>query len=98
MPNCIVRIFEPLWRFLRPVPGRHWTAVPPLVVERVDTPTPPPPRVRVSRRVSMLRGEDTALVRPYLVAYEQLARRRALFLTVHGIDVGPLAIHGVVGR
>ncbi|MBD0743061.1 hypothetical protein BG418_15910 [Streptomyces sp. CBMA152] len=56
-------------------------------------------------RVPALRGEDTVLVRPYLAAYErhekereQRARRRVLFLAVHGIDVEPLVVHGVVGQ
>jgi hypothetical protein len=51
---------------------------------------------------SVLRGEDSPLVRPYLVAHEQheearrqRARRRALWLAVHGIDIGPRLIHGV---
>ncbi|NUK26074.1 hypothetical protein HRW16_31770 [Streptomyces lunaelactis] len=47
------------------------------------------------------RGEDSPLVRPYLVAHErqQQARRRALWLAVHGVDIGPGWIHGVqVGR
>ncbi|GDY65437.1 hypothetical protein SAV14893_048300 [Streptomyces avermitilis] len=42
------------------------------------------------------------MVRPYLVAHErseearrQRARRRALWLAVHGIDVGPRIIHGI---
>ncbi|MFG2145535.1 hypothetical protein ACGFRG_15230 [Streptomyces sp. NPDC048696] len=95
----IVRIFEPLLRFFRPERGGRprVVAVRPPVAERPDAPTLPLPRVPV------LRGEDSALVRPYLVAYErrekeleQRARRRALFLAVHGIDVGPLVIHGVV--
>ncbi|MFE3887485.1 hypothetical protein ACFXPQ_32040 [Streptomyces lydicus] len=34
------------------------------------------------------------LVRPYLLAYEQCARRAALALALDGIDVGPWAIHG----
>ncbi|MEV6795356.1 hypothetical protein AB0M87_25960 [Streptomyces sp. NPDC051320] len=49
-----------------------------------------------------LRGEDSALVHPYLVAHEQRqeeqrrrARRRALWLAVHGVDIGPRVIHGV---
>jgi hypothetical protein len=49
-----------------------------------------------------VRGEDSPLVRPYLVAHErreearrQRARRRALRLAVHGIDIGPRLIHGV---
>lgn len=42
------------------------------------------------------------MVRPYLVAHElreegrrQRARRRALWLAVHGVDIGPCLIHGV---
>ncbi|MET9849937.1 hypothetical protein [Streptomyces ossamyceticus] len=44
----------------------------------------------------MLPGEDTGLVRPYLLAHEQQeqqrrrAPRRALWLAVHGVDIGPL--------
>ncbi|MFE3167808.1 hypothetical protein [Streptomyces sp. KMM 9044] len=44
----------------------------------------------------MLQGEDTGLVRPYLLAHEQReqqrrrAPRRALWLAVHGVDIGPL--------
>ncbi|MCZ1009047.1 hypothetical protein [Streptomyces lydicus] len=34
------------------------------------------------------------LVRPYLLAYEQCARRAALALALDGIDVGPWVIHG----
>lgn len=99
MPNCIVRFFELLWRFFRPERGRPRVTVRPLIVERPGAPTLALPRVRVP----LLRGEDSALVRPYLVAFErqekareQRARRRALFLAVHGVDVGPLVIHGVV--
>lgn len=61
-----------------------------------DTPTARLPRV------PMLRGEDFRLVRPYLTAHEQRredrqqrARRVALRLALHGIDVGPRIIHGV---
>ncbi|MGW1494718.1 hypothetical protein [Streptomyces sp. NPDC002402] len=42
------------------------------------------------------------MIRPYLVAHErrteaqrQRARRRAVWLAVHGVDVGPRLIHGV---
>jgi hypothetical protein len=48
----------------------------------------------------VLRAEDVALVRPYVVAFErrreaqrQRDRRRALWLALHGIDVGPRIIH-----
>ncbi|MGW3563802.1 hypothetical protein ACWDSL_07865 [Streptomyces sp. NPDC000941] len=49
-------------------------------------------------------GHGAALIRPYVVAHEQLEgaerrlrrqRRRTLWLAVHGIDVGPRVIHGV---
>jgi hypothetical protein len=52
-----------------------------------------------------LDGSAVALVRPYLVAYEQREqrreralqreRRRALLLALDGVDVGPDVIHGV---
>ncbi|MER7054703.1 hypothetical protein [Streptomyces sp. NPDC000351] len=55
-----------------------------------------------------LRGEDNALVRPYLLARpylltherreetrRQRARRRALWFAAHRIDLGPRVIHGV---
>ncbi|MHA4777021.1 hypothetical protein L1085_021350 [Streptomyces sp. MSC1_001] len=55
-------------------------------------------------RVPLLRGEDSRLVRPYLDGARAAARgrsraqrqrRRALWLAVHGVDVGPRLIHGV---
>ncbi|UQA94787.1 hypothetical protein [Streptomyces halobius] len=76
MPHWIARLFESLLRLLLPAPGRHRavaaTALP--IAE---------PRAAASAgrliRVPMVRGEDTVMVRPYLVAYEreQAARRRA---------------------
>ncbi|MEU0082648.1 hypothetical protein [Streptomyces sp. NPDC006274] len=61
---------------------------------------PPPRPTRAPDPV--VRGEDSPLVRPYLVAHErreearrQRVRRRALWLAVHGIDIGPRLIHGV---
>ncbi|MFI7318688.1 hypothetical protein [Streptomyces venezuelae] len=48
--------------------------------------------------MDVLRGEDNALVRPYLVADElrlRRQRRRALWLAVHGVDVGSRVIHGM---
>ncbi|WP_456203090.1 hypothetical protein [Streptomyces sp. LZ34] len=45
---------------------------------------------------------EAPLVRPYVVAQErrvearrQRARRRALWLALHGVDIGPRLIHGV---
>jgi hypothetical protein len=96
--HCISRIiFEPLLRLLWPAPGRHRSpevfpaALPVDVWPAVDLPLEP-----------VLRGEDSPLVRPYLVAHEQReearrqrARRRALWFAVHGVDIGPRLIHGV---
>lgn len=94
MNDRIVRISEFLLRFFRPSPGRDWVPVRPPIVECADVQTLAPPRVWVPL---LLSGEDTVSVRPYLVACEQQGeRRRALFLAVHGIDAGPLVIHGVV--
>ncbi|MFF8912033.1 hypothetical protein ACF08M_01590 [Streptomyces sp. NPDC015032] len=96
----IRRIFEPLLRLLRPAQGRHRPTEP--------YPTAPPPDVcpTLDRRPDpMLRGEDSPLVRPYLVAHERCeevrlrrARRRTLWLAVHGIDIGPRPIHGIEVR
>lgn len=50
----------------------------------------------------VLRGEDIALVRPYVIAHErrgearrQRVHRRSLWLAVHGLDFGPRPRHGV---
>jgi hypothetical protein len=100
MSHRIVRLLEPLLRRLLPGRGRRRRLAVPYghrsPVTRAAAPT--------NRQFGspLLRGEDNALVRPYLVAHErrdearrQRARRRALWLAVHGIDVGPRAIHGV---
>ncbi|AEM80141.1 hypothetical protein [Streptomyces violaceusniger] len=95
MPHCIARIFELLLRLLLPAPGRHRSA------ETVPVPTVDVSMARLPR-VSVLRGEDSGLVRPYLLAHErrqqerrQRARRRALVLATYGVDIGPRRIHGM---
>ncbi|MFI9047905.1 hypothetical protein [Streptomyces sp. NPDC053427] len=59
------------------------------------------PRVPV-RQPELLRGEDSYLIRPYVLSSEerrerraQRVRRQALWLAVHGYDAGPRWIHGV---
>ncbi|MCX5421008.1 hypothetical protein [Streptomyces sp. NBC_00078] len=102
MLHHIARLIEPLLRLLWPACGRHrhssgaggpLTPVPAALVASSRRPCP---------HETSLRGEDSRLVRPYLLAHEQRtqtrrqrARRRALWLAVHGIDVGPRRIHGV---
>lgn len=98
MIDHIARFLEPLLRIVVPGTGRRRRgAVAP--VGNSCRPEEPTPR---QFGAPPLRGEDHALVRPYLVAHErqeearrQRARRRTLWLAVHGIDVGPRVIHGV---
>ncbi|MFI6960445.1 hypothetical protein [Streptomyces sp. NPDC050255] len=112
MKHAIARLLEPLLRFL--ITGsmkRHpqeWDAAPysyPYSCDYVAGPT----AYRTGERPP--RGEDSPLVRPYLIAHErqlaadaarvaaeerrQRARRRTLWLAVHGVDAGPRRIHGV---
>ncbi|MER7105684.1 hypothetical protein ABT383_39860 [Streptomyces humidus] len=102
----IARLVEPLLRLLWPASGRHrhrnrhraGGAARPTPVPAA----PAAPGRRPSPHQDLLRGEDSRLVRPYLLAHEQRAqarqqraRRRTLWLAVHGVDVGPRRIHGV---
>jgi len=101
MSHRIARLFEPLLRFLLPGSGRHRLAA---TAPACQCSTPSYAKEQTARRPGSrpLRGEDNAMVRPYLVAHEQheearrqRARRRALWLAVHGVDIGPRLIHGV---
>lgn len=63
-------------------------------------PSGPPPRP--VPHTAPLRGEDSALVRPYLVAHEreqearrQRARRLELWLALYGVEFGARVVHGV---
>jgi hypothetical protein len=105
MVHRIARLFEPLLRLLLPGMGRHRLAATTTATDRTGPPPLPPYAAEPTAHhpgPRPLRGEDHSLVRPYLVAHErrqeaqrQRARRRALWLAVHGIDVGPHLIHGV---
>lgn len=101
MPHCIAHIFEPLLRLLRPAPGRHRAPDSRPALPVVEASTECPPRVPAA---PVLHGEDTGLVRPYLLAHEQQeqqrrrAPQRALWLAVHGVDTGPLPTHSMEGR
>ncbi|MGW6603948.1 hypothetical protein [Streptomyces sp. NPDC055036] len=88
MPNRIAHIFEQLLKLLIPAHGCH------RATKRTTPPGAPSPFTPPRTRVTLLRGEDSALVRPYLVAHEERLRRRALWLAVHGVDIGPRQIHG----
>nr|WSZ96082.1 hypothetical protein OH820_10840 [Streptomyces sp. NBC_00857] len=115
MPHRVARVFESLVRLLRPASGRHRprpasgrhrrdrhrSAGPVHDHPLVDTPTVPLPRFR------LLRGEDSPLVRPYLLAHEERQRaygrtprrrtppRRELWFAVRGVDFGPRPVNHV---
>ncbi|MEU7468393.1 hypothetical protein AB0A94_07520 [Streptomyces sp. NPDC044984] len=93
MNDRLTRLAGPLLRLLLPGKGRHRIASAP-VPRRIA----PGVEVRAAGRAGPrhLRGEDNALVRPYVLAHEdreearrQWTRRRALWLAVHGVDIGP---------
>lgn len=101
MPKAIARLLVPLLRLTFPARGCHRSTGALQATRREETPTPALPRVPVGRP-GLLRGEDSALVRPYVLTPEerqerrlQRGRRRALWLAAHGIDAGPRWIHGV---
>jgi hypothetical protein len=103
MSHRIARLVEPLLRFLLPGLGRHRLAARCTPPEN-QRPAPSYAEGPTDRHAGFrpLRGEDTVMVRPYLVAYERReeerrrrSRRRNLRLAVHGIDIGPWSIHGV---
>ncbi|MFF3317996.1 hypothetical protein ACFYV5_21140 [Streptomyces sp. NPDC003035] len=94
MSNPIVRLTGLLLRLLLPPSGRRRRCA--------RSPRPTPLTITTRPTSPLLRGEDSRLVRPYLLAHEereqarlQRQRRRALWLAVHGVDVGPRLIHGV---
>ncbi|MEV0489482.1 hypothetical protein [Streptomyces atratus] len=89
MKDLVRRFTESLVRLLRPVP----VTVHPYSCVYVAGPT----ARRTGERPP--RGEDSPLVRPYLVAHERQMtearrRRRTLWLAVHGADVGPRPLRG----
>ncbi|MGW7578261.1 hypothetical protein [Streptomyces sp. NPDC054765] len=94
-------IFELLLHWLLPTRGRHRSTGAPPAAGHEDAPTLALLRVPV-QQPGLLRGEDVALIRPYVLTPEerqerrlQRGRRRTLWLAVHGYDAGPRWIHGV---
>ncbi|RSS51426.1 hypothetical protein EF909_34610 [Streptomyces sp. WAC01280] len=93
MVNPIARLLGLVLRLLLPPSGRRRLGGPlprPVPLAHPSVAPTAPPR----RRVPLLRGEDSRLVRPYLDEVRS-QRRRALWLAVHGVDVGARSIHGV---
>ncbi|MFG3017239.1 hypothetical protein ACGFZQ_01575 [Streptomyces sp. NPDC048254] len=102
MLHHIARLIEPLLRLVWPASGHHRHAAGGGVSRTPVPASPVAPSRRPSPHETPLRGEDSRLIRPYLLAHEQCeqvrqrpARGRALWLAVHGVDVGPRRIHGV---
>ncbi|WP_431043599.1 hypothetical protein ACQUSR_18085 [Streptomyces sp. P1-3] len=108
MIEPIRRLFEQLIHLLLPSSGRHRAATPPTTWAPGATQHAHPLALTlIAARPVLLSplGDDLPLVRPYVLTPEerqerqeqraQRSRRRALWLAVHGIDVGPRWIHGV---
>lgn len=93
MNQRIARILEPMLRLLLPGRGRHRAKH----VRALTRPALPAPTRREPLALMPappIRGEDTVLVRPYLLTSEQWdeersRRRRKVWLAPHGIDVDP---------
>ncbi|WP_406476254.1 hypothetical protein [Streptomyces sp. NBC_01615] len=103
--HCIALLLTPLLRLLLPPRGRHRAAA-----YSIATPAPTATTAHTETRAhheaphrTHLPGEDSPLVRPYVLTPDEWRRkkrrqrhcRRALWLAVHGIDIGPRRIHGV---
>lgn len=107
MLHFIAPLAGHLLRLLLPARGRH--RAPALPATEVPQPLAAPllsPATQLlspAQVPSPLRGEDSVLVRPYVLTPDEYRRetrlrrqrRRALWLAVHGVDVGPRWIHGV---
>ncbi|MEE1755777.1 hypothetical protein [Streptomyces sp. SP18CS02] len=89
MPNPIARLLEPLLRRLLPPSGRRRRTAGEAVLVVAVGPT------GATLGGPALRGEDSALVRPYLEAHERSRRtRRQLWLAPRGTDLA----YGLVAR
>lgn len=91
MPHCSARLMVLTLRLLYPALGRPGSrGVEPSAVLALT---------RVLRTVSLRRGEDFPLGRPYFLVPKvvrlQRQRCRALWFAVNGIDTGPRHICGV---
>ena len=89
MTHVLGHLFGPLERFFTPKAGRSRPTGPPAAGHPYSCAYVGGPTVyRTGERPP--RGEDSPLVRPYLVAHEKRQkrqRRRVLLLAVRGVDV-----------
>ncbi|MFD3917542.1 hypothetical protein [Streptomyces sp. NPDC058595] len=96
MAHCIAVFCGQLLKLLLPSHGRHRAAaLPPQAAKHRSVPLRP--RAPLT---PLLCGEDSALVRPYVLSLAErhnLTQRRhlrALRPAVHGLEIGPRWIHG----
>lgn len=97
MPNFIARTFEPLVRLLLPGQGHHRPSDERAMVTHQEVRAWAPRRTPVHGPV-LLRGEDAALIRPYVLTSEERQNRRlqhAPWLAVQGAGAGLRWIRGV---
>ncbi|KPC66331.1 hypothetical protein [Streptomyces chattanoogensis] len=102
MTHATARLLILLLQLMFPGRGRHRSAGALPVAQREGTAATPVSSRPPVRPSELLRGEDSYLIRPYVLTPEerqerraQRGRRRALWLAVHGYDAGPRWIHGV---
>ncbi|WP_240361581.1 hypothetical protein [Streptomyces sp. MBT27] len=69
MPHCIARLIEPLLRLLLPAQGRHRPIASPSRITSSSAHHQTHPSRRLATH-GLRRGEDSLLVRPYLLAHE----------------------------
>lgn len=102
MPHCIAQLLTLLLRLLLPPHGRHRTVAHPLVSTATTPPAAHTPAFGRRPCPAPLRSEHAALIRPCLVAHEQLReewlqtlRRRAMLAASCGINAGQVRVHWV---
>lgn len=100
MTQNIARLVAPLLRLLLPARGRHRSFGCLPTVRSEDAPTLVLARVSGGRE-RLLRGENTALIRPYALTPEErqkrrleYGRRRVPLFATYGADAGPRCMHG----
>ncbi|GGW99739.1 hypothetical protein GCM10010341_21750 [Streptomyces noursei] len=96
MTDHIQTIFEMLLRALLPARGRHRAALVRPAQPRAKGPAVPPLGVRTRHHSVPLCGEDSALVRPFVLtpsewraARVQKVRQCTPWPAIHGVNAGP---------